>query len=57
VERLRILLPEVPVDQIVAIVNDTQNNTLTTFVTLLLREEQRQAQGADNVVDDNQCRR
>ena len=36
---------------------DTQNNTLTTFVTLLLKEEQHQAQGTDNVVYDNQCRR
>ena len=46
-----------PLDKILGIVNDTQNNTLTTFVTLLLKEEQHQAQGTDNVVDDNQCRR
>ena len=44
-----------------AAVNDTQNNTLATFVSLLLKEEQQQArdraQGAENLVDDNQCRR
>ena len=37
-------------------------NPLTTFATLLVKEEETQARtnartAADNVVDDNQCRR
>ncbi|NPC58753.1 beta strand repeat-containing protein, partial [Caenimonas soli] len=37
-----------------------ENNTLTTFTSLLQQEEEKQAadaKGLDNLVDDNQCRR
>jgi hypothetical protein len=42
------------------VISEMSSNPLTTFVTLLLTEEQKQAagaQGAPGVVDDNQCRR
>jgi len=42
------------------VVAELDTNPLTTFTTLLLQEEEKQAsdaKGLDNLVDDNQCRR
>jgi len=42
------------------VIAELDTNPLTTFVTLLLKEEKKQAEGAtgnDNLVYDNQCKR
>jgi len=40
------------------VITELDSNPLTTFVTLLLKEEKNQAGPAnDNVVDDNQCKK
>ncbi len=43
------------------LISEMTSSPLTTFVSLLLKEQERQSQdrqlGQDTVVDDNQCRR
>jgi hypothetical protein len=43
------------------LISEMTSSPLTTFASLLLKEQERQSQdrqlGQDNVVDDNQCRR
>ena len=56
------MLPQAPANLVTAILTE-QENTLTTFVTLLVQEEQRQeeqkdknAPARDQVVNETSCR-